>query len=291
MKNKIKDFLLNENRNIFRGKNGLLELDNMYQEIFEFIEESIDKSTNSLQNYNIIDEQSAHNRKERARELANELKTICLENSKTSFLIWNQANILKEQDKKIKEQEIRIENISQENQDLNKRIYIAENEIHRSKEEVEKTQINTLKDLEKDLDNTRKDLISIGRTAEKFKELEAQELDDTTLGNIQNNILGNLDNIIENFKNLKLWPEYEELPTFEKSDKVKAKRLKKLKKKTIKEDAENTEDNTTSADNNVIENDNSVIEDNIETKENNSVESVQQTSLLDLESREPKEEA
>ena len=291
MKNKIKDFLLNENRNIFRGKNGLLELDNMYQEIFEFIEESIDKSTNSLQNYNIIDEQSAHNRKERARELANELKTIFLENSKTSLLIWKQANILKEQDKKIKEQEIRIENISQENQDLNKRIYIAENEIHRSKEEVEKTQINTLKDLEKDLDNTRKDLISIGRTAEKFKELEAQELDDTTLGNIQNNILGNLDNIIENFKNLKLWPEYEELPTFEKSDKVKAKSLKKLKKKTIKEDAENTEDNTTSADNNVIENDNSVIEDNIETKENNSVESVQQTSLLDLESREPKEEA
>ena len=200
MKNKIKDFLLNENRNIFRGKNGLLELDNMYQEIFEFIEESIDKSTNSLQNYNIIDEQSAHKRKERARELANELKTICLENSKTSFLIWNQANILKEQDKKIKEQEIRIENISQENQDLNKRIYIAENEIHRSKEEVEKTQINTLKDLEKDLDNTRKDLISIGRTAEKFKELEAQELDDTTLGNIQNNILGNLDNIIKILK-------------------------------------------------------------------------------------------
>ena len=72
---------------------------------------------------------------------------------------------------------------------------------------------------------------------------------------------------------------------------MKAKSLKKLKKKTIKEDAENTEDNTTSADNNVIENDNSVIEDNIETKENNSVESVQQTSLLDLESREPKEEA
>jgi hypothetical protein len=237
MKNNIKDFLLNENKNNSRDKNGLLELEYMYQEIFEFIEESIEKSTSSLLGYKIIDESTVQKKRLRAKELADELKTICLENSKTSFLIWSQKNIIIDQEKKISEQSQRIDKSELEKTELNKVISIAKDEINSYKEEVERASINTLNDLEKNLENARKDLISIGRTAEKFKEIETENLSNSNLGNIQNNIIGNLENILVTFKNLKLWPEYEEIPNFDKNENVKAKSLKsRSKKKTTKKE-------------------------------------------------------
>lgn len=300
MKNNIKDFLLNENKNNSRDKNGLLELEYMYQEIFEFIEESIEKSTGSLLGYKIIDESYVQKKRARAKELADELKAICLESSKTSYLIWSQKNIIIDQEKKIAEQSQIIDNTELEKAELNKVISIAKDEVNNYKEEVERASINALKDLEEDLENTRKDLISIGRTAEKFKYIETDNLNISNMGNLQNNIIGNLECILDNFRNLKLWPEYEEIPHFEKNENVKSKSLKsKSKKKIAKKDADEVvgdsllqekiglEDVTETTNNNLL-NDGVVQDIPIDNIEEVSTNNVQEKILntFDIESEE-----
>lgn len=274
MKDKIREFLAEENKNIFLNKTGLEEINGIYQGVFEFLEESMTKSINSLCNNNIIDSANAQNRKEKIREEIRELKNLCLETAKTSYLLWNQG-------KQIEAQGKQIEEINKENQDLNKKIIIAQEEILIYKENAEKSVINTLKDLEKGLDNTRKDLVSIGKSAENFNNLKEDNIDLSKIGNIQNNIIGNLEGIIKNLENLGLWPEYEETPTFVKSDKVKAKSLKTglkraKKKKNVETDKINQELDIENKDN-IDSNDN---EDNKEYKQESFLDNIKENKEI-----------
>jgi hypothetical protein len=223
IKESVKDLLRQEAIKLMKRPDAVVQIDELLEGVFEFIEETNSKCFDRLLEEKIINESDRKERQSNLREHITPLIQTTKENMKLNYVLWAKEQELKNQINKVRESEQRIDH--------------AQEMVNKYKEEAERIETYTLNDITKNLEIARDRLNMIGNTAAELLNINVTDEGEGKKKAIaQNNIISQVETIMNEMERLKIWPEGAEKPSYQKDEKSKNTKLTGRKKKNVEEE-------------------------------------------------------